>query len=113
MSRKRKQTTGLSRRDFLKASSVMAGAIAFPTILTSCAVARGPNANSPNSRINIAQIGCGRIGRTMDMPGIMKHPDQARIVAICDLDSVRLNDGRDLVEKGYAKALGKNYSGNV
>src|SRR5205085_1278970 len=64
-------------------------------------------------RINIAQIGCGRIGRTMDIPGIMKHPDRARIVAICDLDTVRLADGKELIEQGYAKALGSDSAAKV
>src|SRR5215218_1282875 len=100
MNRKRKQTgNALTRRDFLKATSLAAGAIAFPTILTSCASTSG-NRTAANNRINIAQIGCGRIGRTMDMPGIMKHPDRARIVAVCDLDSVRLKDAQELVEQG-------------
>jgi predicted dehydrogenase len=101
----------VSRRDFVKTASLAAGAIAFPTILTGCAtrnssstLARGTAANS---RINVAQIGCGRIGRSMDIPGIMKHPDRARIVAVCDLDTVRLNDGQQLVEQGYAKRLGQ------
>lgn len=61
---------------------------------------------SANSRINVAQIGCGRIGRSMDIPGVMKHPDRARIVAVCDLDTVRLNDAQQLVEQGYAQQLG-------
>ena len=49
----------------------------------------------------------------MDMPGVMKHPDLARIVAVCDLDSVRVNDGKQLVESTYAKALGSASAMNV
>src|SRR4051812_45951017 len=97
-----RKPAGTSRRDFLKAASLAAGAIAFPTIITGCASGSSPFARrtSANSRINIAQIGCGRIGRTMDIPGIMKHPDRARIVAVCDLDTVRLSDAQQLVEQG-------------
>jgi myo-inositol 2-dehydrogenase/D-chiro-inositol 1-dehydrogenase len=40
-----------------------------------------------NSRINVAQIGCGRMGDD-DMKGAMAH-DLCRIVAVCDLDSKR------------------------
>ncbi len=103
--------TGTSRRQFLKTASIAAGAIAFPTIITGCATGSSPFAKrtSANSRINIAQIGCGRIGRTMDIPGVMKHPDLARIVAVCDLDSVRLADAKELVEQGYAKSLGGDH----
>jgi myo-inositol 2-dehydrogenase/D-chiro-inositol 1-dehydrogenase len=109
MNKNEKQFSGVSRREFMKAASVAASAIAFPTILTGCASSSTPLARRTvaNSRINIAQIGCGRIGRSMDIPGVMRHPDLARIVAVCDLDSVRLNDARELVEQGYAKALGK------
>ncbi|MEO6436407.1 MAG: Gfo/Idh/MocA family oxidoreductase [Tepidisphaeraceae bacterium] len=94
----------------MKAASVAASAIAFPTIITGCASSSSPlpRRTAANSRINIAQIGCGRIGRTMDIPGILKHADRARIVAVCDLDSVRLNDGQQMVEQGYAKQLGQD-----
>src|SRR4051812_5059863 len=102
-----KHTSGTSRRQFVKASLA---ALSTPILhgCTSSGRKTGASAAStrpsPNNHINIAQIGCGRIGRTMDMPGIMKHPDKARIVAVCDLDSVRLNDARELVESTYAKA---------
>jgi predicted dehydrogenase len=106
MSKQRPAET--SRRDFLRAASLAAGAIAFPTIITGCASSSTPLARrtSANSRIHVAQMGCGRIGRTMDIPGVMKHPDRARIVAVCDLDTIRLAEGKALVEQGYAKSLG-------
>ena len=106
---------GTSRRQFIKTASLAAGAIAFPTILTGCATGSSPLARrtTANSRINVAQIGLGRIGRTMDIPGVMKHPDRARIVAVCDLDSVRLADGKQLVEQGYAKQLGAEKAATV
>src|SRR5688572_27388334 len=98
-----------TRRQFLKSTSLAAAAMAFPTIITGCASNSSPLARrtSANSRINVAQLGCGRIGRSMDLPGVMRHPDLARVVAICDVDSVRLGDGKKLVEEGYAKALKK------
>src|SRR6188474_156996 len=91
---------GTSRREFMKAALV-AGAL--PTIL-SARVVRGETA--PSKIINVAQIGCGRIGRSMDMPGIIKNPGMARIVAVCDLDSVRLQDAKELVDREYAKIEG-------
>lgn len=52
-------------------------------------------------RIQIAQIGCGRMGR-VDLQGVMKHP-LARVVAVCDVDSKRLAAGKTLVEEFYRK----------
>jgi len=53
----------------------------------------------PSRRIQVAQIGCGRMG-TEDMLGTMKH-DLCRLVAVCDLDSKRLESARSKVEQFY------------
>jgi hypothetical protein len=73
-------------------------ALGFPTIIPS----RVLGADAPSNKINILQIGCGRIGRSMDMPGILRQ-DAARMVAVCDLDSLRLADGKEMVEGHYKK----------
>ena len=90
-----------TRRDFLKAS--VAGAacgLVFPTIIPS----RVLGADAPSKKINLLQIGCGRIGRSMDMPGLLKQ-DAVRMVAVCDLDSIRLQDAKKHVEDHYAKKI--------
>jgi len=51
----------------------------------------------PSRLINAAQIGCGRMG-TEDMQSTMKH-DLCRMVAVCDLDSKRLESARSKVEQ--------------
>ncbi|HWQ90511.1 MAG TPA: Gfo/Idh/MocA family oxidoreductase [Clostridia bacterium] len=90
----------LTRRTFLKLSAAgAAGAATFPTIVPSSVF----GASAPSKLINIGQIGCGRIGRDMDIPGVLRHDGIARIVAVCDLDSKRLADGKKLVEGHYAK----------
>ena len=71
-------------------------ALAFPTIIP----ARVLGANAPSNALNVAQIGCGRIGRTMDAPGFMRAKG-ARIVAACDLDARRLEDMRRDVARHY------------
>ena len=91
-----------SRRQFLKASVLGAtGAFAGPLIVPSSLFGQ----TAPSKKIQVAQIGCGRIARSMDMPGILKH-DIARVVAVCDLDSKRLADGKKLVQEHYAKKSG-------
>jgi predicted dehydrogenase len=92
----------LTRRHFLKAALAgTAGAVVFPTIVPSSVL----GANAPSNRIHVGQIGCGRIATGMDMPGILQH-DIARIVAVCDLDSLRLAKAKTRVETYYAKKSG-------
>src|ERR1700686_4427714 len=68
-------SSGVNRRDFIKTTSLAAGALAFgvPTLL------RGQNLNS---KLNIACIGIGGKGRsdTDACPG-------ETVVALCDVDS--------------------------
>jgi len=87
-----------NRRSFLRHTGLAAAAVGFPTIIP----ARVLGKDAPSNRINILQIGCGRIGRDMDMPGILRQ-DAARLVAVCDLDSVRVNAAKEVVEAHYAK----------
>ncbi len=93
-----KNDNGCSRRVFLKSSALGMAAMAFPTIIP--ASVRG--AEAPSKKINILQIGCGRIGFAMDMPGLLKQSD-VRIVAVCDLDSIRLDYAKQHVEDYYKK----------
>ena len=98
-----------SRRHFLKASALgAAGAFAGPLIVPSSLFGE----SAPSKKIQVAQIGCGRIARDMDMPGILKH-DIARVIAVCDLDSKRLADGKKLVQDHYAKKAGSADAVNV
>ncbi len=87
-----------TRRHFLRTSGLAGAAIGFPTIIP----ARVLGADAPSKKINILQIGCGRIGRDMDMPGILRQ-SAARIVAVCDLDSLRVADAKQMVEGYYKK----------
>lgn len=100
-----------SRRDFLKTTGGGAlGAAAalggFPSIVPASVL--GPSA--PGNRINVGAIGVGRISRGHDMPGVWKF-DTARIVAVCDLDAKRVDDGKRLVNGYYAKKTGQPYNG--
>lgn len=91
-------TTSSSRRDFLRVSGLAGAALGFPTIIP----ARVLGADAPSKKINVLQIGCGRIGRDMDMPGLLRQ-DAVRLVGVCDLDSLRLADGKAMVEGHYKK----------
>ena len=95
-----------TRRNFIKLSGAAAAAIGFPTILPS----RVFGAAAPSKLIQIAQIGCGRIGNEMDMPGVLKWPQLARIIAVADFDSKRAGMAKARIEASYAKALKQSVS---
>ena len=65
---------------------------------------------APSKRINVGAIGVGRISRGHDMPGILQY-DNARIIAVCDLDAHRVEEGKKFVNDFYAKKTGKPYDG--
>jgi predicted dehydrogenase len=104
------EPAGASRRDFLKTTGAGAFAAAalggFPAIVPASVL--GPRA--PGNRVNIGAIGVGRISRGHDMPGVWKY-DNARIIAVCDLDAKRVEDAKRLVNGYYAKKTGQPYDG--
>jgi Oxidoreductase family, NAD-binding Rossmann fold/TAT (twin-arginine translocation) pathway signal sequence len=95
-----------SRREFLKAGAGVAAALAFPTIVPSSVFGQ----YAPSKRINLGAIGVGRISRGHDMPGILQY-DNARIIAVCDLDAHRVEEGKKFVNDFYEKKTGKPCDG--
>ena len=91
----------LNRRAFIKKTSATAIAASLPTIVPASVFGK----NAPSNRIQVGQIGCGRIARDHDMPGTMQY-DTAQLVAVCDVDQNRLKDGKKLVDQ-YYKNKGK------
>lgn len=63
--------------------------------------------DAPSNKINIAQIGCGRIAVTHDLVETFKH-EAARIIAMADVDRYRLENCKTRIEGWYAKKTGKN-----
>ena len=96
-----------SRRGFMGTTlSAAAAAWAAPAIVPSTVLGAG----APSNRIQIGVIGVGRIAREHDMPGVLKQ-ESARIIAVSDLDSKRLADGKKYVEEYYAKKTGQPETG--
>ena len=95
----------MKRRNFIKkAAFTTAGAFIIPSIVPSSVFGNSP----PNSKINVAQIGYGRIAKGHDLPLTIKH-DLVRVVAVADVDIKRANDGKQWIEKYYTENKGKNY----
>lgn len=97
------------RRSFLKkAATGTAGILAasmFPTIVPASVFGK----NAPSNKINIGQIGFGRIASSHDLPEILKN-EVAHVMAIADVDRNRLEMGKKWIEKKYADKTGKaNY----
>jgi len=95
-----------TRRAFLKKSFGAAVVTGFPAIVPSSVFGQ----NAPSNRINVGVIGVGRISRAHDLPGIWQH-DIARIMAVCDLDSKRVELGKAFINAHYAEATRKPYDG--
>lgn len=87
-----------TRRHFIQTTlGASAGLIAVPSIFSGSLFAQG----SPNKLIQVAQLGCGRMGLG-DMESILSEP-LARVVAVCDLDPRRVAEGKRRVEEKYKK----------
>jgi predicted dehydrogenase len=96
----------VSRRSFLKTAAAATAVAGFPTIVPRSVFGQ----MAPSNRINVGAIGVGRISRTHDLPGIWQY-DDVRIMAVCDLDANRVEEGKTLINGTYAKKSGKDYDG--
>jgi predicted dehydrogenase len=72
-----------NRRDFIKG---MIAAGAAPVIVPSSVF----GAAAPSNKVQVAIIGCGRIGTTMELGGCTGNQDVAMLTTICDVDRVRM-----------------------
>lgn len=99
---------GISRRTFLM------GVLATATVPAFFTTRQGFAASGPNDTIRIGCIGVGRQGRADLQEALYRGLDaNARIVAVCDVDSKRSRLAKDLVEELYKKEAEKAgaYSG--
>lgn len=88
----------------MKKTALATAAFGIPTLVPASVLGK----NAPSNKIQIAQIGCGRIARDHDLPGVWKH-DVARIVAVSDLDSKRMAEGKQFIEDHYTQKMGSPY----
>jgi len=85
-----------SRRSFIKAAVRSGVGLA---VLPNLIPARLLGAEAPAKKIQVAQIGCGRMGRS-DLGNVLTQ-SPARVVAVCDLDAKRLAAGKKMAERFY------------
>ena len=91
----------MTRRGFIQAGGLAGAMAAMPNLIPAKVLGQA----APGKLINVGIVGCGRISSTLEMPGLFKATDLARIVAVCDLDSKRLAFAKDRVETEYKKRL--------
>lgn len=98
----------MKRRKFITNSVTAAtGTFILPTIVPASAVGRSPQ----NDRINIGWIGNGRQGRG-DIMSTMRF-DSCIVTAVSDVDSKRMNLGKQYIENFYNRQTGKTDAVNV
>ena len=83
-----------NRRSFLK--GVLAAGAA-PAIVPASVL----GATAPSNKVQIAIIGCGRIGTTMDISGMAQNEDIAMLTTVCDVDAARLASMKVTAEAFY------------
>lgn len=91
----------IQRRAFIKNSMLAAGGI---TILPS--LLRGENA--PSKRVNIAMIGTGRQGASVNLRTLLSMKN-VRIVAVCDVDRLRMSFAKRMVDQKYGNKDCKSF----
>jgi len=101
------KNTTISRRKFIENSAKSTVAVSavfsgFPLIVPSTVFGE----SAPSEKINIGQIGFGRIASTHDLPETLKY-DSARVIAVADTDSKRAGLGKAFIEDYYKRKTGK------
>jgi predicted dehydrogenase len=84
----------MTRRAFAKAVAV-AG---FPAIIPAAVLGQ----DAPSNTIQVGQLGFGRIGRDMDVRGIIGCKG-VKFVAVSDVDTKRMETGKAFINEVYAK----------
>ena len=96
--------TNLNRRQFLKASTLMAAPCLLPARIWAAAGGTGPN-----DRIVMGFIGVGTQGRHL-LNSFLPHPT-VQIVAVCDVDTTRRAHHQKLVEDFYTTKADRDFKG--
>ena len=100
-----KQQKQVNRRTFIKqtagGSALLMAASVFPTIVPASVFGQ----HAPSNRINIGQIGFGRIAKSHDLPEVLKH-NYVRLVAVADVDRNRAAAGKEWLEQQQAAKNG-------
>ena len=102
----------MKRRHFLKNTALATASLSLPSIVPASVLGK----NAPSNRITVGLIGTGRQGFGQNLqganlplelvgsrlPGLIDVPD-AQILAVCDVDTWRMNEAKKFIETRYAQ----------
>jgi predicted dehydrogenase len=94
------KTQKLTRRHFLQTTAAAAAPFILPSRIWSAET-------KPNDRITIGCIGMGKQAHGL-LDGFLKQPG-TQVVAVCDVDKTRREEGKRIVEEDYTKKHGKEW----
>ena len=100
----------MNRRDFLKNSAVAAaGAAVLPNMVSGAEAwdVKATEKTHAPIRMGVIGIGIQCIGHIRHL----MHRADARIMALCDVESIRLNRAKDIVNEAYKQRFGKDDGG--
>ncbi len=93
-------TSSISRRHFLKSAAIATGV----TILPSRVVF---GQDTPSNHMMLGAIGLGRMGQGDLREALNRGLERgARVIALCDVDSKRLQNAKAIVEEVYREEFG-------
>jgi myo-inositol 2-dehydrogenase / D-chiro-inositol 1-dehydrogenase len=92
----------LTRRTFLQRTATAAATAFTAPLIVPSSVLGGDGAVAPSNRITIGFIGTGRQSTYANIPGFLREAD-AQCVAVCDVDSWRMEGARQAIDDAYAK----------
>jgi len=102
----------MNRRTFLEKTTLAGASLGIPTLVPASVFGKKRSGvPAPSDRITVGMIGTGRQGfgqnlqgaaNIPNVPGLLDLPD-AQVVAVCDVDSWRMEKARELVNARYAK----------
>jgi len=87
----------LTRRTFLQSAAAVTSGVEAVDLFTS--VGRVV----PSDRLNVAMIGCGKMGNDYHIPQLLQQPD-VQLVAVCDVDTTRREWAAARVNKKYSSS---------
>ncbi|HRS10097.1 MAG TPA: Gfo/Idh/MocA family oxidoreductase [Sedimentisphaerales bacterium] len=99
---------GMDRRDFIKRAAGTVAAAAFPCVVPSSVFAQGGQ-TPPSERITLGFIGCGK--QSQHLTRSFLNSPGTHVVAVCDVDKLKLARNKKIVEDHYANASGASYKG--
>ena len=91
-----------TRRDFLRRTTTAAAAMIAGPLVVPGRVLGLDGGVAPSNRITVGYIGTGRQTTHVNIPAFL-HQKDSQSIAVCDADTWRMNQARDMIDKFYGE----------